>query len=345
VALCGGPLLLWMLSRMHIEAPRPASAESAPPRRALAVPALLLGGLLIVGVVVSLRFSVTLHGWQWTNAAQWNDVWFWRVPRLVASLGAGVMVALAGAMLQRMTGNPMASPELLGVSGGAMLGMLGAALAVSAPSAPLLLLSACAGALICLAAIVVLGRRSGFAPQQVLLGGIALSAFAQSAVMLATSSGGAYAALLRPLTYGSTYIVLPGMATVVALCTCAGVLVAYLCSRWLDMLPLGADVADALGVSSKRARLVLLVAAASMTAIGTVVIGPMSFVGLMAPHLARLLGFARARSSMFVTMLIGATLMVVADWLGRVVIFPQQMPAGVLAALIGAPWLMWLLRR
>jgi ABC-type Fe3+-siderophore transport system permease subunit len=345
LALGGGPLLLAMLRRLRTDDPRMLSDPNDAPRRRLRGTTLVLVTVLAVALIVSLCVTVTAHGWHWTPAAQWPTFAFWRVPRTIASLGAGVMVALAGAMLQRMTGNPMASPELLGVSGGAMLGMLGAALAVSAPSAPLLLLSACAGALICLAAIVVLGRRSGFAPQQVLLGGIALSAFAQSAVMLATSSGGAYAALLRPLTYGSTYIVLPGMATVVALCTCAGVLVAYLCSRWLDMLPLGADVADALGVSSKRARLVLLVAAASMTAIGTVVIGPMSFVGLMAPHLARLLGFARARSSMFVTMLIGATLMVVADWLGRVVIFPQQMPAGVLAALIGAPWLMWLLRR
>ncbi|QYD71101.1 Fe(3+)-hydroxamate ABC transporter permease FhuB [Paraburkholderia edwinii] len=345
LALGGGPLLLAMLRKLRTDDPRMLSDPNDAPRRTLRGTTLVLVTALAVAMVVSLGVTVTAHGWHWTPAAQWPTFAFWRVPRTIASLGAGVMVALAGAMLQRMTGNPMASPELLGVSGGAMLGMLGAALAVSAPSAPLLLLSACAGALICLAAIIVLGRRSGFAPQQVLLGGIALSAFAQSAVMLATSSGGAYAALLRPLTYGSTYIVLPGMATVVALCTCAGVLVAYLCSRWLDMLPLGADVADALGVSSKRARLVLLVAAASMTAIGTVVIGPMSFVGLMAPHLARLLGFARARSSMFVTMLIGATLMVVADWLGRVVIFPQQMPAGVLAALIGAPWLMWLLRR
>jgi ferric hydroxamate transport system permease protein len=345
LALCGGPLLLAMLRKLRTDDPRLLADATEPPRRPLRGTALLLGALLAVALIVSLCVTVSAHGWHWTSAAQWPALAIWRVPRTIASLGAGVMVALAGAMLQRMTGNPMASPELLGVSGGALLGMLGAVLAVSAPSAPLLLASACIGALICLAAIIAIGRRSGFAPQQVLLGGFAISAFAQSAVMLATSSGGAYGELLRPLIYGSTYIVMPGTAVVVALCACAGVLVAYLCTRWLDMLPLGAEVADALGVGSRRARLVLLVTAASMTAVGTVVIGPMSFVGLMAPHLARLLGFTRARSALLVTMLIGATLMVVADWLGRVVIFPQQMPAGVIAALIGAPWLMWLLRR
>lgn len=345
VALCGGPLLLWMLRRVHIEAPRPASAENAPPRRALTMPALLLGGLLVAAVVVSLLFSTTLHGWQWTGAQQWSDVWFWRVPRLAASLGAGVMVALAGTILQRVTGNPMASPDLLGVSGGAMLGMLAAAVVASAPSTPVLLAGSSAGALICLVTIVALGRRSGFAPEHVLLAGIALSAFSQAVVMLATASGGAYANLLRPLQYGSTYLIAPATAIAVGACTVVAVVVAYLGARWLEILPLGANVANALGVGAQRARLMLLALAAILTAGATVVIGPMSFVGLMAPHLARLLGFPRARSQMLVAALIGGLLMVLSDWLGRNMIFPQQLPAGVIATLLGGPYLMWLLRR
>ncbi|WP_433695098.1 Fe(3+)-hydroxamate ABC transporter permease FhuB [Paraburkholderia phenoliruptrix] len=345
VALCGGPLLLWMLRRVHIEAPRPASADSAPPRRALTVPALLLGGLLVAAVVVSLCFSMTLHGWQWSGAQQWSGVWFWRVPRLVASLGAGVMVALAGTILQRVTGNPMASPDLLGVSGGAMLGMLAAAVVAAAPSTPVLLAGSSAGALICLVTIVALGRRSGFAPEHVLLAGIAISAFSQAVVMLATASGGAYANLLRPLQYGSTYLIVPATAIAVGASTVVAVCVAYLAARWLEILPLGANVANALGVGAQRARLMLLVLAAILTAGATVVIGPMSFVGLMAPHLARLLGFARARSQMLVAALIGGLLTVLSDWLGRNLIFPQQMPAGVIATLLGGPYLMWLLRR
>jgi iron complex transport system permease protein len=345
VALCGGPLLLWMLRRLHVEAPRPASVERATPRRALRVTVLLLGGLLAAAVVISLCFSVTLHGWQWTDARQWSDVWFWRVPRLTASLGAGVMVALAGTILQRVTGNPMASPDLLGVSGGAMLGMLVAAVVATAPSTPVLLAGSAAGALICLLTIVTLGRRSGFAPEHVLLAGIAISAFAQAVIMLATASGGAYANLLRPLQYGSTYLIVPATAVAVGVCTVAAVLVACLGARWLEILPLGANVADALGVGAQRARLLLLAVAAILTAGATVVIGPMSFVGLMAPHLARLLGFPRARSQMLVAALIGGLLMVLSDWLGRNMIFPQQMPAGVIATLLGGPYLMWLLRR
>jgi ferric hydroxamate transport system permease protein len=344
IALLGGPLLLWLMRRARGEGQRPAAPEPPPSRRATLPAALLLVALLAVSIVVSLRFARTLHGWHWTGAAEWVGVEFWRVPRLVASAAAGVMVALAGTVLQRVTGNPMASPELLGVSGGAMLGMLAAAVLTPEPSALRLLIASGAGALCFLLAILALGRRSQFAPGQVLLAGIALFLMSQSIVALATASGGAYASLLRTMMYGSTYLVSPATALAVTTCAVASVVAALLCGRWLDILPLGANVADALGVGTSRARLTLLLIAAVLTAGATAVIGPMSFVGLMAPHLARLLGFPRVRSQMLIAALLGALLMVFADWLGRNLIFPQQMPAGILATLIGGPYLMWLLR-
>ncbi|MGH8783392.1 Fe(3+)-hydroxamate ABC transporter permease FhuB [Paraburkholderia sp.] len=345
IALLGGPLLLWLLRRFRIEGPRPAAPDAEPARRATLPIALLLGALLLVSIVVSLRFAKTLHGWQWAGAADWTSVEFWRVPRLVASAAAGVMLALSGTLLQRVTGNPMASPELLGVSGGAMLGTLAAAVLAPAPTALTLLTAAGIGALLFLLAIVALGRRSQFAPTHLLLAGIALTALSQSVIALATASGGAYAALLRTLMYGSTYLVSPATAFATCVCAALAVVAALLCGRWLDILPLGANVANALGVGTRRARLMLLVIAAVLTAGATTVLGPMSFVGLMAPHLARLLGFPRARSQMLIAALLGAVLMVFADWLGRNLIFPQQMPAGILATLIGGPYLMWLLRR
>lgn len=345
VALLGGPLLLWLLRRFRIEAPRPVATDSASPRRSFAVTASLLGALLVVAVIVSLRFAVTIDGWHWTRAADWSGVAYWRVPRMVASMSAGVLLALAGALLQRVTGNPMASPEFLGVSGGAMLGLLVAAVAIVAPSSMQLLGASALGALVCLLALVALGRRYRFAPGHLLLSGIALSALSQSVIALATASGGAWAERLRSLMFGSTYLINPSTASIAAVCAVVAIGVALLCGRWLDILPLGANVADALGVNSRRARLVLLVVASVLTGGATVVLGPMSFVGLIAPHLARLLGFTRARAQLIVAALIGALLMVLADWLGRNLLFPQQMPAGMLATLIGGPYLMWLLRK
>jgi ferric hydroxamate transport system permease protein len=345
LALLGGPLLLVMLRRVRTGGIRPAADAHDGRRRSARRVALPCGIALVLAVWVSLHFAVTLDGWHWTGAAQWPAVAFWRVPRLAASLGAGVMVAMAGTLLQRLTGNPMASPDLLGVSGGAMLGVLAVALCVGVPSAPVLVAGASAGAFACLVAIIAFGRRGGFAPDRMLLVGMAISAFSQAVIVLATARGGLQAEMLRALLFGSTYVIQPQTAVAVWVCTALAGGLAWLALRWLDILPLGADVATALGVPASRARVALFALAAILTAGATIVIGPMSFVGLMAPHFARLLGFTRARSQLLIAALVGGLLMVLADWLGRNVLFPQQMPAGILATLVGGPYLLWLLRR
>lgn len=347
IALSGGPLLLWLLRRMRVESARPASSEPMRASRGLSLSAisLVLVAGLTMAIIVSLHFADTVTGWHWTPAAQWSMVEIWRLPRLVASMSAGILLALAGTILQRVSANPMASPELLGVSGGAMLGTLGIAL-FTASASPISLLSASAcGALLALLVILALTRRHDFAPGHVLLAGFAVSALSQSIISLASASGGAYATLLRSLTFGLTYLVSPATAAVTASLSVVLMIGTLLCARWLDILPLGTAVSDSLGVDRRRTRLILLVLAAVTTAGATIVVGPMSFTGLIAPHLARLLGFTRARSQTLVAALLGALLMVLADWLGRNLIFPQQMPAGTIATLVGGPYLMWLLRR
>ena len=92
-------------------------------------------------------------------------------------------------------------------------------------------------------------------------------------------------------------------------------------------------------------RLAILLLTAGLTATSTLIVGPLTFIGLMAPHLARRLGAMRALPQIFAAALVGAAIMVAADWLGRTVIFPRQIPAGIVATLIGGPMLMWLLSR
>jgi ferric hydroxamate transport system permease protein len=115
-------------------------------------------------------------------------------------------------------------------------------------------------------------------------------------------------------------------------------------TRWLDILPLGAATSRSLGIGLNRARLLLLVVAL-LTACATLVVGPLSFVGLLAPHMARLLGLSRARQHLLGAALVGMLLMVLADWVGRQVIFPYEVPAGLVASLIGGAYFMWGLRR
>ncbi|WP_035681153.1 iron chelate uptake ABC transporter family permease subunit, partial [Azospirillum brasilense] len=110
-------------------------------------------------------------------------------------------------------------------------------------------------------------------------------------------------------------------------------------------LPLGGGVAAALGVSPPLSRAVLFSLSALLTAAATLIVGPLSFVGLMGPHLARMLGLQRAAAHLTGSALLGGLVMLAADWLGRGVIFPYQVPAGLLASVIGGPFLLWLLGR
>ena len=120
---------------------------------------------------------------------------------------------------------------------------------------------------------------------------------------------------------------------------------APLALRWLDLIALGDAASVALGLRLSLVRLLLLLLTAGLTAAGTLVVGPLTFVGLMTPHLARLLGLQRAAPQLAGAVLLGALVMVSADWLGRIVAFPWQMPAGLIATLIGGPVLMTLLAR
>jgi iron complex transport system permease protein len=345
-ALFGAPLLLWLLPRLRPGAPPPRGA-AAPPRRLRHPLAWVAAGLLLLALVVWLSLTVGrgVTGWQWRGWDAVQPLLFWRLPRLGAALSAGVMLAAAGCILQRLTGNPMASPEVLGVSAGAALGSILLLLLVPGFDRTTLLTAAALGALAAQGLLLWLGRRSGQAPEPMLLGGIALATVLGGTVAAFLASGDPRALIVAQWLSGTTYLVTPPLAWLsagIALLLCP---IALLAGRWLDILPLGDAAARGLGLRLAWARGLLLLLAALLTAAATVVVGPLSFVGLLAPHAARLLGLARAVPQILGALLIGAVIMVAADWLGRVLLFPAQMPAGLVATLIGTPCLLWLMRR
>jgi len=118
-----------------------------------------------------------------------------------------------------------------------------------------------------------------------------------------------------------------------------------LCRRWLTVLPLGGDTARSVGMALNSSRIGLLLLAACLTATATMTIGPLSFIGLMAPHIARMMGFRRTMPHIVISALVGGLLLVFADWCGRMMMFPYQVPAGLLSTFIGAPYFIWLLRK
>lgn len=144
---------------------------------------------------------------------------------------------------------------------------------------------------------------------------------------------------------GSTYYMDYTLAIVAGSLAMMMLFVSRLFIRWLEIFPLGDVTALSLGVGTRRARLILLVFVALLTVVSTLIVGPLSFVGLLAPHMARMLGFARVGHQMLAASLLGGGLMVLADWVGRQILFPQEIPAGLVASLIGGTYFMWMLRK
>lgn len=348
-ALFGGPLLLWLVPRLRTRTltPRDASlTDGANRKHAHAHLTLVVGTFaLLVVVAMAAAWGRGADGWHWATAIEWRALAHWRVPRLESAIAVGVMLALAGTLLQRVSGNPMASPEVLGVSSGGLLGMIVLLMLVPAPTSATMFLACAAGAFTTLLAMLALARRSSFAPEQVLLAGIAIGALAQAIFGLLIAGGGPYASLLRNLSMGSTYLIDDGLAAGALGLAAVLLMTTLLFARWLDIFPLGAAVAASLGVSVRAARLTILMLAALLSAASAMIVGPLSFIGLMAPHVVRRLGFRTAQQELLASALLGAGLMVVSDWLGRNLLFPQQMPAGLIAMIAGGMYLMWTLRR
>ena len=343
-ALLGAPLLLWLIPRLRLSTARPqASAQrtrSLPLGGQRLLPLLLLGLLLLA--VVALLLGQGPKGWSWSLDPELLQ---WRLPRLFAALGAGLLLGLAGCLLQRLTGNPMASPELMGISAGAALGlMLTLFVWIGAPFWVRLIMGF-AGALLVLLVIVGFARRQAYAPERLLLVGIAISALFDAVKMLVLSLNDPRGQSVLSWLSGSTYFVELPTGIMALLAGVFLLLVSLPLSRWLTLLPLGESTPRSLGVPMRGARLSIMLLAALMTAIATLLVGPLSFVGLMAPHMARVLGLQQARAQLLGSALLGALLMVLADWLGRNLMFPEQIPAGLLAALLGGGYLIWGLSR
>ncbi|MDQ0467881.1 Fe(3+)-hydroxamate ABC transporter permease FhuB [Labrys wisconsinensis] len=345
-ALVGAPLLLFLLPRLSLGVEPPALASERPvralrPGRLLA----LLAAGLCVAAVLALLVGPGPQGWRIALGEDLTGLLPWRLPRIAAALAAGAMLAVAGVMMQRLTGNPMASPEVMGVSAGAAFGMMAALFVIGATGRPALTAAAAAGAFAALAGALALSRRAHYAPERLLLAGVALTAVFDALVLVLTAGGDPRAMLLLNWLTGSTYKVDGSVAVLTAGLALALLALAPLLLRWLAILPLGPAAGRALGLGPAAPRLAVLLATAALTAASTLVVGPLTFIGLMAPHLSRRLGLVSAGLQVAGAALLGALIMVAADWIGRTVLFPRQLPAGLVATLIGGPILMALLRR
>lgn len=269
-----------------------------------------------------------------------------RIPRVLAALLAGAALAVAGTAVQAVCRNPLAEPGLLGVSGGAGLAAVG--MITLLPTAGVWTLTGAAnlGALLACALVFGLAARGGLASDRLVLIGVGVWYGSMSLItmmIVVTDPFNETKALtwLSGSTYGRTMpqVVPVAIALVLAL-------VALARSREeLDLMALDDDTPRVLGIPLTRTRLLLLGVAAVLAATAVSAVGVIAFVGLVAPHAARALVGARHVRVLPTTALLGALLVCLADVLGRTMIAPAQLPAGLLTAVIGTPYFVWLLWR
>jgi len=353
----GAGVLVWMARRLRDAGAGARGARGAlgrPRSRARVVTVLvLLGAALVAAVVTGLLLGDRLvllgdvaHWAQGVAGRQVSFVLDQRVPRVLAAVLAGAALALAGTIVQAVCRNPLAEPSLLGVTSGAGLGAVLMILLV--PGVGIWPMSAAAGgcALAVFALVYLLSARGGLASERLVLVGIGAQAGTTALITLVVLVVAPWDVNLA-LTWlsGSTYGRTLEQLLPVALALVVVLPLAATYRRELDVLSLDEDVPRVLGLPVDRSRLVLLGAAALTTAAAVCAVGVIGFVGLVAPHAARALVGARHARVLPVAVLLGAVLVSAADTLGRIVIAPGQIPAGLGTALLGAPYFVYLLWR
>lgn len=266
-----------------------------------------------------------------------------RLPRLLVDAGAGALLATSGLLLQAVTRNPLAGPEILGVSQSAGLAVLGAIVLVPDLVAEWRFPLAWLGAGLALAWVIGANLRRGLEPLRLVLTGFAISGLvlALSSVLIAQYASNVAQALTWMVgsSYGRTWDDVQALLPWLLL----GLGAAGLTARWLDLLALDEGVAAGLGLSVANRRLLLVALASVLIAAAVAVVGPVAFVGLLVPHGVRLLGLHRARQRLVVAPLLGACLLVVADLLARWSLAPLDIPLGIATAALGAPAFLLLL--
>ncbi|SDK21553.1 iron complex transport system permease protein [Actinopolyspora mzabensis] len=356
-------------SSSSTEATRPAPERVSPSERRISYPLVLvlLGAALVVAVVVGLAVgsvslppsdvtAILVHrvfpgwidpGWPATYDTIVLDV---RLPRVLLAGMVGAGLSAVGTALQALVRNPLADPFLLGISSGASLGavtlLVTGATVLGTLATPMV--AAFAGSTVTLAAVYALASSGGrMTTTRLVLAGVALSYVlsALTDLLLSTASDPHLLSSIRFWRLGSVagaeWQTLPIPAIVVL----AGLAVLLWQSGSLNLLLAGEESAGTLGLDVHRFRTGMFVLVSLMTGVMVAVSGAIGFVGLMVPHAVRMLVGADHRRVLPTAALLGATFLILADLAARTVAAPQEIQLGVLTALCGGPFFVWLLRR
>ena len=303
----------------------------------------LLGVLCMRIGSINLTLKEIVEGLMKGNNSQVEIIRVVRLPRIFVSVLTGAMLATSGVLLQAVMKNPLADPGIVGISAGAsfMNRLVLALVPTLFFSAPLFGLI---GGLIACGLVYAFAWKKGFQPKRIILAGIAINAFFEalgevvsymgSSNMMVSVTGGA-----QSTTKGWDTVMLMGIYGTI------GLSIAFCLYKNCDLLGLGERNAASLGMNVNVMRMIISVVAVLLAIIPTTQVGMISFVGLVVPHLGRLLVGSGHKYLIPFTALLGGALLLLADFLGRTLIYPFEIPIGVMMALLGAPFFLYMLRK
>ncbi|MBE9125217.1 MULTISPECIES: Fe(3+)-hydroxamate ABC transporter permease FhuB [unclassified Coleofasciculus] len=351
-ALIGAPFLIWLVRTSKSMESGTTGERSLGDKSShrLPYPVLLSVAILLLlcALVAGFFLGGTLVNWQQllsgnSTPLSQRVLLHLRLPRLLVAVLAGASLAVSGLLLQGVVRNPLAGPEIIGITSGAGFGAV--FVLVLLPNAPIeaVPVAAFIGAFAAFGCVYLAAWRGGISPARLALVGIAVSAFCSAGINLLVAIAKLRVAQALVWLVGSTYarswdelwrllafplILLP---------------LAWLVARWLDLMALGEDLPRTLGLPLQKARAISVAIAVALAAAAVSTVGTVSFVGLLAPHAARLLVGCRHRQLVPIAAILGAILVTVADIIGRIALAPREIPSGLVTAMIGTPYFLWLL--
>jgi iron complex transport system permease protein len=343
-ALVGGPWLMYLAYRTAKRQKRgekPLGGTKNP----LPLKVLIPSVLLVIGVIVFMSFS--FNGETWISMSDWTSkvVWNFRIPRVITAFVIGAMLAVSGVLLQGVLRNPLADASVLGITSLGGAGAMIFLVLFPTLSVSWMPVGALIGSVVAMMIIFITSWRTGFQPILVALIGISVSAFGSALIQILVVKSKLVVAAALVWLSGSTYAKGWGDVEIVTIVFLLLIPIAIYFTRSLNALAFGDDVAASHGLEISKIRIWALVIGVALTAGAVSIVGTIGFIGLLAPHIARrLVGYSHL-PLMIVSMLIGGFLLVLADFIGRIMLAPKEIPSGLVVALIGAPYLLYLLRK
>ncbi|TFE26095.1 Fe(3+)-hydroxamate ABC transporter permease FhuB [Cohnella luojiensis] len=359
-AMLGAPWLIWLALRISHKSQMNASSGGSSmsvgslqrriPYRTLVVIFSILLAVVWITSLTSGTLRIPLSEVLAVLSGQGEDLYRqilidFRLPRLLVAGLAGMAIAVSGSLLQSAVRNPLGDPQVIGVTGGAGVGALLLMVAIPQISISWLPVAAVIGGVGAAAIVYSVSWRRGLNPTILTLVGIAVSAAGAAIINLLVVQAEMKAAPALAWMAGSTYG--RGWPEVwqMALTVLVLLPIGWRLGRRVDLLSFSDESSTGLGLKVRRVRLYVAIVAVLLASIAAANVGAVGFIGLLAPHAARILVGAHHSRAMVISALLGGVLLASADWIGRIVIMPRDLPSGIVTALIGAPYLAFLMYR